>query len=136
MAKNIRRKWSSQLGSALSFLAICGFVMTAAWAKYSPVQANETARPAAQKKDGKAKKKATPAQAQAPRQIPMGAKLEAAALAKFIDEQVNARLKEEGVKPSAKSDDAEFLRRVYLDLVGVIPSVEKAKEFLDSTDPH
>ena len=140
MAEETRRKWPTQLGSALSFLAICGFVITAAWAKYSPVQADEVARPAAQKKDAKAKKKAKAAPAAetpAPRQVvPMGAKLDVAALAKLIDQEVNRQLQEQKVNPSAKSDDAEFLRRIYLDLVGVIPTAEKAKEFLDSTDPN
>src|SRR5581483_5588314 len=35
-----------------------------------------------------------------------------------------------------RADDAEFLRRAYLDLVGVIPTAEKAQAFLDSTDAN
>jgi hypothetical protein len=64
------------------------------------------------------------------------AKMDAAALAKVIDQQINARLKEEDLKPSPLSDDGEFLRRVYLDLIGVIPPSEKVVAFLDSTDPN
>jgi|GEM_PF-6004147 len=33
-------------------------------------------------------------------------------------------------------DDAEFLRRGYLDLVGRIPSVVEARAFLDDTSPN
>ncbi len=34
------------------------------------------------------------------------------------------------------SDDAEFLRRVYLDLAGRIPSVAEARMFLDDKRPN
>src|SRR5262249_40355216 len=64
-----------------------------------------------------------------------GTKLDAQALAKIIDQEVASRLKEEGVKASPQADDAEFLRRAYLDLTGVIPPVEKVKAFLDSKKP-
>src|SRR5436190_2004520 len=40
------------------------------------------------------------------------------------------------VRWTALADDAEFLRRVYLDLVGVIPPVEKVKAFLESKDAN
>jgi hypothetical protein len=62
-------------------------------------------------------------------------KLDAAALAQVIDQQVKLRLDAEGVKPSPRCDDAEFIRRVYLDLAGVIPPAERVRAFLESTDP-
>jgi hypothetical protein len=65
-----------------------------------------------------------------------GQTLDAAALSKVIDEEVNLRLKQEGIKASPRADDAEFLRRVYIDLIGVIPPPEKVKAFLESNDPH
>ncbi|WP_166829950.1 DUF1549 domain-containing protein [Thalassoroseus pseudoceratinae] len=34
-----------------------------------------------------------------------------------------------------RCNDAEFLRRIYLDLVGVIPSVEEARAFLEDASP-
>jgi hypothetical protein len=58
--------------------------------------------------------------------------LDAAALARLIDEHVEQRLKAEQIPSSPRTDDAEFLRRVYLDIHGVIPSVDQARAFLDS----
>src|SRR5262249_25956783 len=52
--------------------------------------------------------------------LPADAKLDATALAKHIDKQVESKLKAEKVAISARSTDAEFLRRVTLDLTGKI----------------
>jgi hypothetical protein len=43
--------------------------------------------------------------------------------------------KEKGKPASAVADDAEFLRRVYLDLAGQIPSVAEARAFLADQSP-
>ena len=48
----------------------------------------------------------------------------------FIDEQVIAGLRRLRLPPSALSDDAEFLRRVHLDLVGRLPEVTDVRAFL------
>src|SRR5262245_47964697 len=40
-----------------------------------------------------------------------------------------------GVMPSPPATDAEFLRRAYLDLTGLIPTASEAIEFLESADP-
>lgn len=40
------------------------------------------------------------------------------------------------VRPSVKADDAEWLRRVSLDLIGRIPTVEEAETFLASKRPR
>jgi hypothetical protein len=74
---------------------------------------------------------------QALRPIPgAGQKLDAMALAKLIDQEVNARLKEEKIPASPRSEDAEFYRRLHLDLVGSVPPAEKVVAFLDSKDPN
>jgi hypothetical protein len=56
-------------------------------------------------------------------------------VARRIDEQIAARLKAENLPASPRADDAEFLRRVYLDITGRIPSYDEALAFLDSTEP-
>jgi hypothetical protein len=63
------------------------------------------------------------------------AKFDVAATAKAIDQALQQRLDAEKVKPSPLADDAEFLRRAYLDIAGVIPPADKAAAFLDSKDP-
>jgi hypothetical protein len=58
-----------------------------------------------------------------------------ATIAAAIDREIDARLAKEKVPASPPADDAEFLRRVYLDITGRIPTPERAAAFLDSTDP-
>lgn len=52
-----------------------------------------------------------------------------------IDELIAARWKELGIEPSQPADDAEFMRRAYLDLTGVIPRVAEARAFLADERP-
>lgn len=54
-----------------------------------------------------------------------------ATIAKQIDARIDAKLKDVGVKPAAVASDAEFLRRVTLDIIGRIPTVAEARSFLD-----
>src|SRR5262249_28040087 len=68
--------------------------------------------------------------------IPAPKTKDAAALAKLIDAEINRKLAEAKLTPSALCSDDEFLRRVYLDITGVIPSADKTREFLDSKDPE
>ncbi len=60
---------------------------------------------------------------------------EVAALAVRIDKFIDARLAEEKVPAAPVADDAEFLRRVYLDLTGRIPAVAEVYAFLRDTAP-
>ena len=81
---------------------------------------------------------APPAVKPAPQQplaAPPLAKKDAKALAQLIDTHVDRKLAEAKVPASPVCSDEDFLRRTCLDLTGVIPSGEKAKAFLDSTDP-
>ncbi|HYT88656.1 MAG TPA: DUF1549 and DUF1553 domain-containing protein [Gemmataceae bacterium] len=51
-------------------------------------------------------------------------------LAVLIDQHLAKRWADVKVTPAPLADDAEFLRRVYLDLAGRIPSVAEARSFL------
>ena len=57
-------------------------------------------------------------------------------LAKAIDQSLSARWSKEKVAPAPLSGDAEFLRRVSLDIAGRIPPVSEAREFLENSDPE
>lgn len=52
------------------------------------------------------------------------------ALSRRIDSEIEALWKRDNIKPAALSSDAEFLRRVYLDTVGVPPTGAQADAFL------
>ncbi len=52
-----------------------------------------------------------------------------------IDRLVEADYKANSVTPNAPATDEQFLRRVYLDVAGRIPTFEEARDFLASTDP-
>lgn len=56
-------------------------------------------------------------------------------LAQRIDRHIEAGWQAAGVKPADLAEDAEFLRRVYLDIAGRIPTVSEARQFLDDGDP-
>jgi hypothetical protein len=56
-------------------------------------------------------------------------------LAKTIDRFIAARWRADGIESSAVTDDAEYMRRVYLDLIGRIPSLTEARAFLDDKTP-
>jgi hypothetical protein len=61
---------------------------------------------------------------------------EVAQLAAAIDGHIEAAWRNEGVTPAPLADDAEFLRRISLDLLGRIPAVGEVRAFLADTDPH
>jgi hypothetical protein len=52
-------------------------------------------------------------------------------LAARIDATFEADWRAAGIAPAPLADDAEFMRRVYLDITGKIPSVAEAQAFLD-----
>jgi hypothetical protein len=60
---------------------------------------------------------------------------EPTALRQQIDAHVESAWQRENITPAPPASDAEFLRRVYLDLVGVIPSLDETLEFLGDTSP-
>jgi hypothetical protein len=53
----------------------------------------------------------------------------------LIDQQIASVLASKGIAAAAPASDAEFLRRIYLDLTGTIPTLGEAKAFLDDSSP-
>src|SRR5438132_6742733 len=57
------------------------------------------------------------------------------ALADKVDQHLLLRLAEAKVQPAPRADDSEFIRRVYLDLVGRIPTVAEIRKFERDRSP-
>lgn len=53
-----------------------------------------------------------------------------------IDELVFAKLKQLGIEPANPCSDAVFIRRVYLDVIGTLPTSDEVTGFLDDTAPN
>jgi hypothetical protein len=58
------------------------------------------------------------------------------ALARRVDALLAREHQAHGIQPAPRADDAEFLRRVSLDLTGRIPRVSEVRAFLADPDPE
>ena len=57
------------------------------------------------------------------------------AVRNFIDEFIFSKMERDGIPHAGLSTDAEFLRRVHLDLTGRLPEPAAIRKFLEDTDP-
>jgi hypothetical protein len=53
----------------------------------------------------------------------------------YVDAAVYTKLRELNLEPSGPCSDEEFLRRVYVDAIGTLPTADEARAFLDSKAP-
>src|SRR5690606_10706132 len=53
----------------------------------------------------------------------------------YIDEFVFAKLRKLRVPPAERCSDTAFVRRVYMDVLGTLPTIEEAESFLNDTAP-
>lgn len=61
--------------------------------------------------------------------------LEVRRVADFIDTCIDEQLAAANITSASISDDAEFLRRVYLDVAGKVPPVLEVRAFLNNSSP-
>ncbi|MCA9044115.1 MAG: DUF1553 domain-containing protein [Planctomycetaceae bacterium] len=54
----------------------------------------------------------------------------------FIDEEINRQLARLNIPPSKQCTDAEFIRRVYLDSMGILPTPEEVRNFIAKSDEN
>jgi hypothetical protein len=53
----------------------------------------------------------------------------------YVDHAINAKLEQMKILPSEECTDAEFVRRIYLDLAGITPTATEARAFVEDTTP-
>ncbi len=52
----------------------------------------------------------------------------------YVDEFVFAKLRKLGIQPAELTDDSEFVRRAFLDALGLLPTGEEARAFVDNSN--
>lgn len=53
----------------------------------------------------------------------------------YVDKAIDDKLRRLRIAPSGVCSDEEFLRRVYIDTIGLLPTVEEHDKFMADTDP-
>ncbi len=56
-------------------------------------------------------------------------------VSKIVDDEVNATLQAKQITPSPRASDAELLRRLCLDVIGRIPTLDETERFLNDESP-
>lgn len=52
-----------------------------------------------------------------------------------VDRAVLAQLTKQGISPALPASDAVFVRRVFLDVIGTLPTAQEARQFLENKAP-
>ena len=130
-ARSVSRVWPLV---TLSFAALLFGALTVDWDRLEAQQPKAKAKaklPFEDKKGYAPKAKNVPVA----KSLTNGQKIEAAALTKIINQEIAKRLEKENVKSAGNCSDEEFVRRIHLDLLGVIPTAAKVNEFLSDKSP-
>ena len=69
-------------------------------------------------------------------QMPVMGQLSGADTATVVNQKIRSAWKVNNITPTGTVDDAQYLRRVYLDIVGTIPTAEAVREFLQDTSSN
>jgi hypothetical protein len=54
----------------------------------------------------------------------------------YVDEHIFGRIERDNIPHAPLASDEEFLRRTYLDLTGLLPTLDQVRTFLTDTDPN
>ena len=74
-------------------------------------------------------------EAQAKRSAEPNPTFDRQAASRKIDRFIDAKLREQRIKPLPIAGDEQFLRRIYLDAIGRIPTLDETRSFLSSKEP-
>ncbi|HEY0074527.1 MAG TPA: DUF1549 domain-containing protein [Abditibacteriaceae bacterium] len=69
--------------------------------------------------------------------VPYPQKVDAAAFKvrnNYVDDAVYAKLQQLNLEPGGPATDSEFVRRVYIDALGTLPTVEEARSFIENQE--
>jgi hypothetical protein len=61
---------------------------------------------------------------------------ETPAVTATLDRQLREEWQKKGITPAPRVEDAQFLRRVYVDITGTLPPPERVSAFLEDRDPN
>lgn len=132
-----------------AMVSLCVVLLAMPWGNLPDASAQNRPKQSANRKPGakaaNKNKKPAPPKVQLPtvdtdhkiRIVPVDADRMAGvkASASLIDELIEKNLAKHGLSPHADSTDAQFVRRIYLDITGTIPTAKETRTFLNSTSP-
>lgn len=76
------------------------------------------------------------AEINAPRAAPVAPEVYVASASyNYIDERIKDKLRQLNIAPAPLCDDATFIRRAYLDTLGILPTPEEVSAFVEDTTP-
>ena len=127
------------MGCFLAVILLGGPIAETAWGQAGKAKGKQGAKPGMAAGKAAAKKKEEPKPDIPERKVTIAkvnpdTHAKVLASAAKIDELVDADLKKRGIAPNPPTSDEQFLRRVFLDITGTIPSYRQVKTWLALSD--